>query len=380
MSFKKKVLLCFLSLILMLAALELGLQLINLTKRFFQRSSEHQTLSLSPYKDKDWAKPYFEEFEVSHTTDYQSFYEWRRPEFHGQYINVLPGGIRKTWNPEFSDQQNFSTIYTFGGSTMWGTGARDDFTIPSLLSKNLNQNKSNYLVMNFGESGYTLTQEIIYLLLKLKQGEKPDYVIFYDGVNDIYAAYQSGQPGQIQNFKQRQKKMSSSSAFIRLKEAVLDLIKEKYLTYSAFQNLKSMNKKDNSIEGLTASEYNDQQLNDLAQEIVDDYLQNIEVIESLSRIHGFRYLMLWQPILYTNQAVTAEESGLSGWQDKQQIKLYRLVYNIMQNQQLNYFYNLASLLDSKEKTLFIDFHHLAEEGNKIIADRVYQLLQKEFSL
>lgn len=380
MSFRKKISFYFLTLILILAVLEFGLQLINLSKRFFQRSSENQKVSLSPYEGKDWAKPYFEEFDLSHTTNYQSFYEWRRPEFHGQYINVSSEGIRKTWNPEFFDQQNFSTIYAFGGSTMWGTGVRDDFTIPSLLSKNLNQNENNYLIVNLGESGYTLTQEIIYLLLKLKQGQRPDYVIFYDGVNDIYAAYQSGQPGQIQNFKQRQKKLSSPSAFIRLREALFEFIEEKYLTYSAFQNLKSIIKKNNSIEGLLASDYSDEQLTNLAQGIVDDYLKNIELIESLSQAYDFRYLMVWQPILYTNKAATAEELGFSDWQDKQQIKLYKLVYNIMQNQQLNYFYNLSTLLDSKQKTLFTDFNHLSEEGNKIIADKIYQLLQKEFSL
>ncbi len=37
------------------------------------------------------------------------------------------------------------------------------------------------------------------LVLLLREGHRPDYVIFYDGANDVYAAYQAGRAGAVQN-------------------------------------------------------------------------------------------------------------------------------------------------------------------------------------
>ncbi|MGB1287006.1 MAG: hypothetical protein ACPG7F_10770, partial [Aggregatilineales bacterium] len=54
---------------------------------------------------------------------------WRMDEYDGKYINISPEGIRYT--PDYSaDNPAAQTIYFFGGSTMWGEGARDAYTIP----------------------------------------------------------------------------------------------------------------------------------------------------------------------------------------------------------------------------------------------------------
>ncbi|MER3445854.1 MAG: hypothetical protein C4291_03015 [Candidatus Dadabacteria bacterium] len=78
----------------------------------------------------------------------------------------------------------------FGGSTMWGTEARDDFTIPSILSKKLWRRGIRCDIVNFSGSGYVSTQEVIALLIELQRGNIPNLVIFYDGINDTYSAYQ----------------------------------------------------------------------------------------------------------------------------------------------------------------------------------------------
>ena len=49
----------------------------------------------------------------------------------------------------------------FGGSTMWGTGARDACTIPSLLARALQGRGMSLEIINFGETGYVRTQEVI---------------------------------------------------------------------------------------------------------------------------------------------------------------------------------------------------------------------------
>ena len=70
----------------------------------------------------------------------------------------------------------------FGGSACWGYGARDDYTMPSELSRRLNAATPHFHVYNYGEPGYTFTQGVLSLITRLQAGARPDYVIFYDGL------------------------------------------------------------------------------------------------------------------------------------------------------------------------------------------------------
>jgi len=188
---------------------------LHITSFVIGLGDQQQTMAdkrclLSPYEGKDWAKPYFEELNEL-PSDYEQFLGWDRREYHGEYINVDSKGVRRTWNPEHSNRQALSTLYMFGGSTLWGTGARDEYTIPSYLSKLLDKNNQNFIVYNYGETGYISTQEIIHLILLLKEGYRPDYVIFYDGINDVYGAYQSGIPGTPHNVLIFREKLGAAS-------------------------------------------------------------------------------------------------------------------------------------------------------------------------
>ena len=75
-----------------------------------------------------------------------------------------------------------------GGSSLWGFGARDNETIPSLLARDLDQRGWRVDLKNLSEIGYVSTQELIALFRELQAGYRPDVVIFYDGVNDTTAA------------------------------------------------------------------------------------------------------------------------------------------------------------------------------------------------
>lgn len=98
-----------------------------------------------------------------------------------------------------------------------GTNARDTFTIPSLLARAVEGRGINVEIINFGETGYVSTQEVITLLLQLRQGNVPDIVIFYDGVNDTYSAYRNEIAGIPQNEFNRVKEFNLTKSE-RLKE------------------------------------------------------------------------------------------------------------------------------------------------------------------
>ena len=128
---------------------------------------------------------------------WEPFTYWRYRPHLGQYVNLDANGLRRTWNMP-TDQP--VKVSMFGGSTMWGVGARDEFTIASMLSKMLAQVfPSRVQIANYGTTGYVSTQEMIFLLRELQQGQRPDIVIFYDGYNDTFSAYQSQVAGVTLN-------------------------------------------------------------------------------------------------------------------------------------------------------------------------------------
>ena len=117
---------------------------------------------------------------------------WRRASFDSEYITIDRDGFRRTWKRSGPDESPPDMIFVFGGSTVWGTGARNDYTIPSLMAKQFAQENLNVHVVNYGESAYCFAQEIIHLVTLLQEGRRPRAVIFYDGVNDVSNAYQDG--------------------------------------------------------------------------------------------------------------------------------------------------------------------------------------------
>ena len=64
---------------------------------------------------------------------------------------------------------------------MWGTGSPTWGTISANLQKGLEKLRPGLVcVMNYAESAYVSTQDIIMLLLQLQSGNVPDVVLFYN--------------------------------------------------------------------------------------------------------------------------------------------------------------------------------------------------------
>ena len=111
---------------------------------------------------------------------------WRRRPFTGRYINVDAAGRRRTSNREAPGDRPID-IFGFGGSTLWGNGARDENTIPSCVSRLLDESGRRVRVTNYGELGFVSTQNLISLMLERQAGRVPGVVFCYDGVNDVVA-------------------------------------------------------------------------------------------------------------------------------------------------------------------------------------------------
>jgi len=341
---------------------------------FRQETPQEKIARFSPYARFGWAQELFAEEHLTKPV-FVPWVMWRHQQFNGKYITITAEGLRKTWNPAVPPGQKAKKVFCFGGSTTWGVGARDDFTIPSLLSKKLNQGRERFLVVNYGERGYTLMQEVINLVVLLKQGNVPDYVIFYDGVNEVLVGSKNNQAGSFygaDTVEFKLFKMAEEGFWTKIGRTL-----QEAKIYLALKDLRAWVRRQlKRARGHSPEE--EKALEKLADDIVGDYLKNMEFVRDLARGFGFKYLFVWQPALITNKALTAEEKQEPSWNNMDLVKTYQLVYARMAKVQQSHFYNIADMFDQKTDTLFFSWAHITEEGNAQVVDRLHQMLKKDY--
>jgi hypothetical protein len=106
-----------------------------------------------------------------------------KERINDKFLSTNENGFRKApWHTSFlpvRTEYNRKVIYMFGGSTTFGSKVADDETIPAYLEREIEA-----MVVNFGQENYSMHQEVYLLVDNLLKGNIPDYVVFYDGVNE----------------------------------------------------------------------------------------------------------------------------------------------------------------------------------------------------
>jgi lysophospholipase L1-like esterase len=323
-----------------------------------------------------WAKDYFKEFNESVTPRWESYVYWRRKPYQGAYITINADGLRITPGVESGpvNERPPLRVFMFGGSTMWGTGARDLFTIPALLATELKNRGIKVDVVNFGESGYVNTQEIIALLLQLQKGNIPDLVVFYDGVNDTYSGYQQGIAGLPQNEFNRVKEFNITK---RLPEFKGMIVKE------AIKNLATVRFMNGVLRkiGMKKPEQYDEPHYDegrIAGEMVRRYLNNLEIVKSLAASYHFKVRFYWQPTIFGKTKLSGYEKA--EYERKRPVeKIFKETGNILrertaQARDTKVFQDLSAIFSDLDEPVYIDWAHLSERGNAIVAHAMAEQL------
>tara|TARA_B100001750_G_scaffold246516_1_gene269089 strand:- start:319 stop:1674 length:1356 start_codon:yes stop_codon:yes gene_type:complete len=379
------------STLIVLVILETGLQTISFLKTIVDDVRQNknniikQKTDLSSYKDYAWAHEFWEEYKTTYNRPraviYKPYVGWSRSKFSGEYINIDSDGNRETWfpiNKKLSD--SIPIIYFFGGSTIWGTGARDEYTIPSILSKNLYEKNNIHKVYNYGESAFSITQNLIHLILLLQENRIPDKVIFYNGVNIVHTTYDNGDPrisSVHESFGESIDKAKYTKTITdHIRIAIYKLIFEKSLVVKNFSKL--INRSDQSIsQSKVGSRYDDDQLINYKNKIIECYLASIDMISHLADKYDFEYYMFWQPVLFTENKIYEEEKKLDEhYYDKELARLFRLCNDHMKSINKHNFYNLSDVFHNRNKIYYIDFAHLNEAGNLNVADRIFKIINK----
>src|SRR3990172_623080 len=123
--------------LLILIALEALAWLAYATRDNRRNASLTRLQATQAYAGAHWFEEYARELSRARA-EWRSYTYWREAPYHGKFINIDERGLRRTWNRSPAPSPGDLRVYMLGGSGMWGLGARDDFTIPSLVSKKLN--------------------------------------------------------------------------------------------------------------------------------------------------------------------------------------------------------------------------------------------------
>ena len=126
-------------------------------------------------------------------------------------------------------------------------------------------------------------------------------------------------------------------------------------------------------------EYDDSELQLLAQAISADYLESAELLDRLAQVYGFEYGLFWQPCVHTKKTVSDEEIRIDdpSMSDTVLAELYKRTTDSLAAESPLHFFDITDVFGSDSKVIFIDWSHVSEEGNEEIANRIYQIFTAE---
>lgn len=280
------------------------------------------------------------------------FSYWVVDAFEGQYINVDANGLRQT--AQFStDDAQVETIAFFGGSTLWGEGARDAYTIPSQVSRLLADAGTPQRVLNYGQTGYVIMQDSLLFQAQLLQGRAPQVAVFYGGFNDLLAAYGAGMAGV--SLQENERLADSESG--RLLRSGQPLLRPLAPALSQY---------DFSL--LAASSAS-------AEDIVGRWWATTDLLRALCDAYQVRCLFVWQPFIAFKSSLSDFEQGILERLEQERpdfITLYQqadaLVRQRAQASAPTDLLILSDLFSATPDSLFYDLIHITEFGNRAVAE------------
>ena len=325
---------------------------------------------LPNYQGAAWAQKHFVEINEL-DAPYMSYYGWRRSPYIGETINVDGRGLRRTYRDQRASPER--TIAFFGGSTMWGSGADDNWTIPSEFIK-LNP---EYVGYNFGESGYVAHQSLNVFLEWYFEGFRPDVVVFYDGVNEVWVKCQY-QLGPYSHWSEaevrstlRESRAARAERGATVTESVLALVQPvRSFIDRALPRIRRKLGYDQAAE----ASYHDCHTNpEKAEQVARVLLSDWLIVKDLVESYGGTFVPILQPVIYASKTRTDHltVSEALGWQFE---TVYPLIVDLLHREFPELAGNIMDLRDAvdRDEYIYIDWCHLSPNGNQLVGERISQ--------
>jgi hypothetical protein len=313
---------------------------------------------LPNYVGTDWSRDHFREIK-SIKSSYYSFYVWRQERFEGRTLNVDDEGLRRSLQQENGFDGRLGAF--FGGSSMYGIGARDAETIPSFFA-GLSE---GYHVRNYGTPGFVVRQSLNRFLEMYHQGERPDIVITYDGFNEVATRCRSDlgvdSHGQERLLRVRLgSDFHDPSAFTSLLMPVYGLV-DKVTQILRFK------------QGITFDcDRHKSKIDRIARSLLGDWL----IMKEMTERHGGLFIAVLQPAAYLSDT-KLDHLNLSPQLGEQLVLVYATIREFLKQEEFATIaasvYDFTDVLDVDEY-IYVDEAHVSPNGNRYVAERMMSIV------
>lgn len=316
---------------------------------------------------------YYARYSPGPVIRYAPYTGWVMREFASSTLNVEDDGVRRTKSSEeASPTTDVFRIYMVGGSTMVCADVPDDLTLPSQMANELGllrgPGTKKLDVVNLGASAYSSTQELLRVLHEMQRGfarrGRPDVVVFYDGVNDVWAGVHLGHPGYPDALDRMRQRFDDLPGFLRLKA------REVLEARSALARRLLRGGPSAASAPLDRGK-----VRSLSEQQASIYAQNMKVTSAWGRDFGFTVLHVLQPVIFVlerghaddaslRDALAASDPGLAA-ANVEGYRAFRALFAATPGT-----LDLSAGLEGADAPLYIDYCHLGAEGNRRIAQRL----------
>jgi hypothetical protein len=268
-------------------------------------------------------------------------------------------------------------VFVFGGSTIVGSGVRDDQAIPAVLQKLLRAQAgtADINVYNFATAGHYSTQERIYFEQLILKGNVPAIAIFIDGLNDFF--FWNDEPAHTATMRlafQNMNNLTSPRGLgFAIKLTLLRLpVSQFLLPYYYYARTGQM-----PTAALIASAYAQTDPYDdhaKIKRVIGRYFRFKDMAEAVAQRFGVTPIFVWQPVpLYKF------DPKLALFPVAGDHKYHRYGYPLMaeavaKRNMTDDFIWCADAFASASHPLYLDSVHYTIEGNEIVADCVAQAI------
>jgi lysophospholipase L1-like esterase len=336
-------------------------------------SSPDRRVVAEGYDGATWPVDHYRELSLLQDR-WEPYVYFRQKPFAGETINIDTDGLRATWRPAESavsvGGKGPVKILMLGGSSLWGYGARDDQTIPSLVARLVDERGWRVEIRNLAEIGYVSTQEVVALTRELQAGYRPDIVVFYDGVNDTTSAFLEGEAGVTTNEVNRRVEFNLRQSPARLAGALAARLIE---DSGSLRFARMVRHRLGGGNEQGQHQPPSKGIDALADEVVRRYEANIALVAGLGRAFGFSSLFFWQPTIFGKPNRTSfeqEEAQRFAWAAEMFRRVNARIGSSPSLEADSSFRDLSGVFADSESLLYIDYCHTTESANERIASRI----------
>jgi hypothetical protein len=310
--------------------------------------------------DREYAREVFHDYNsVQH--QYEPFVGWKILPYTGKTLHIDEHGNRIHAAAQDTVLGNRKAIVFLGGSTMWGEGSDDQHTIPAFF----NAKNPEYSVLNRAQLAYNSRQELDALITLYSKQVKPDFVVFYDGVND--AAFLC--PSDIKELPaHRLVPLFRSKLYVK-KSAFVKEVLHKTFTENILKVMGRFSAKETDTKSL----YNCLGESGKAEEIAEIMMKNWEMANEIVTARGGKFVAVLQPAAYIGKPKT-DHLKLDQELGKNFVEVYKHIKQKIAQRKHDWIFDLSDKFDGDEY-IYIDFCHVSPNGNQIMAEEISNLVR-----